>query len=114
MCYGIVHSTVLSGLCSYLVAKLTCTCKMEIISVSILCWTPWGSKACSYNDRLVHLEDNDCKITYVYERDGIYVYCRNESALRFGWFFMFYLLHIGFCIFAAVAPPVVFKGKSLA
>ncbi|KAL0305761.1 UNVERIFIED_CONTAM: Secretory carrier-associated membrane protein [Sesamum radiatum] len=41
-------------------------------------------------------------------------YCRNESALRFGWFFMFYLLHIGFCIFAAVAPPVVFKGKSLA
>ncbi|OIW10419.1 hypothetical protein TanjilG_24979 [Lupinus angustifolius] len=38
---------------------------------------------------------------------------RNESALKFGWFFMFYLLHIGFCILAAVAPPIVFKGKSL-
>ncbi|XP_022723406.1 secretory carrier-associated membrane protein 5-like isoform X2 [Durio zibethinus] len=38
---------------------------------------------------------------------------RNESALRFGWFFLFYLFHIGFCIFAAVAPPIVFRGKSL-
>ncbi|KAE9613517.1 hypothetical protein Lal_00016183 [Lupinus albus] len=38
---------------------------------------------------------------------------RNESALKFGWFFMFYLLHIGFCILAAIAPPIVFKGKSL-
>eukprot|EP01018_Ginkgo_biloba_P034875 Gb_00347 [translate_table: standard] len=36
-----------------------------------------------------------------------------ESALKFGWFFFFYLIHIGFCIFAAVAPPVGFKGKSL-
>ncbi|PNX72785.1 secretory carrier-associated membrane protein 1-like, partial [Trifolium pratense] len=38
---------------------------------------------------------------------------RTESALKFGWFFMLYLLHIGFCILAAVAPPIVFKGKSL-
>ncbi|XP_050877850.1 secretory carrier-associated membrane protein-like [Lathyrus oleraceus] len=36
-----------------------------------------------------------------------------DSAIKFGWFFMFYLLHIGFCILAAVAPPIVFKGKSL-
>nr|GMC81535.1 secretory carrier-associated membrane protein 2-like [Ipomoea batatas] len=36
-----------------------------------------------------------------------------ESAFTFGRFFLFYLLHIGFCIFAAVAPPIVFKGKSL-
>jgi len=69
-------------------------------------------------------------------------FCRTESALKFGWFFMLYLvnkwiillhklcfkkwkksntlhslfswqLHIGFCILAAVAPPIVFKGKSL-
>ncbi|KAJ8426556.1 hypothetical protein Cgig2_017072 [Carnegiea gigantea] len=39
---------------------------------------------------------------------------RTESALNFGWFFLFYLLHIAFCVFAAVAPPIVFKGKSLA
>uniref|UniRef100_A0A0D6R0E1 Secretory carrier-associated membrane protein n=1 Tax=Araucaria cunninghamii TaxID=56994 RepID=A0A0D6R0E1_ARACU len=37
----------------------------------------------------------------------------NDSALRFGWFFLLYLVHIGFCIFAAVAPPIFFKGKSL-
>ncbi|KDO75796.1 hypothetical protein CISIN_1g019268mg [Citrus sinensis] len=39
--------------------------------------------------------------------------CRTESAMKFGWFFLFYLLHIGFCIFASVAPPIIFKGKSL-
>lgn len=39
---------------------------------------------------------------------------RTESALNFGWFFLFYMLHIVFCVFAAVAPPIVFKGKSLA
>ncbi|KAF8029869.1 hypothetical protein BT93_E2325 [Corymbia citriodora subsp. variegata] len=38
---------------------------------------------------------------------------RTDSAIRFGWFFLFYLLHIGFCIVAAVAPPIIFKGKSL-
>ncbi|XP_059444953.1 secretory carrier-associated membrane protein 6-like [Corylus avellana] len=38
---------------------------------------------------------------------------RTDSALRFGWFFLFYLIHIGFCIFAAIAPPLVFHGKSL-
>nr|CAD1841194.1 unnamed protein product [Ananas comosus var. bracteatus] len=38
---------------------------------------------------------------------------RTESALKFGWFFLFYLLHICFCIYSAVAPPVIFKGKSL-
>ncbi|THF95193.1 hypothetical protein TEA_023642 [Camellia sinensis var. sinensis] len=36
-----------------------------------------------------------------------------DSALKFGWFFLFYLLHICFCIFAAIAPPIVFHGESL-
>ncbi|GLT77902.1 hypothetical protein SLA2020_494570 [Shorea laevis] len=38
---------------------------------------------------------------------------RTESALKYGWFFLFYLLHIGFCIVAAIAPPIIIKGKSL-
>ncbi|CAK9151368.1 unnamed protein product [Ilex paraguariensis] len=38
---------------------------------------------------------------------------RTDSALKFGWFFLSYLFHIGFCVFAAVAPPIIFKGKSL-
>ncbi|KAK8618376.1 hypothetical protein V6N13_132369 [Hibiscus sabdariffa] len=50
---------------------------------------------------------------YVLWYRPLYRAFRNESALTFGWFFLFYLLHIGFCIFAAVAPPIVFRGKSL-
>ncbi|XP_047332995.1 secretory carrier-associated membrane protein 3-like isoform X2 [Impatiens glandulifera] len=38
---------------------------------------------------------------------------RKESAFRYGWFFLFYMVHILFCIFAAVAPPILFKGYSL-
>ncbi|XP_024018891.1 secretory carrier-associated membrane protein 3 [Morus notabilis] len=51
--------------------------------------------------------------SYVLWYRPLYRAFRRESAFRFGWFFMFYLLHIAFCIFAAVAPPIVFKGKSL-
>jgi hypothetical protein len=51
--------------------------------------------------------------SYVLWYRPLYRAFRTESAMRFGWFFMFYLLHIGFCILAAVAPPIIFKGKSL-
>ncbi|CAN1231483.1 Putative secretory carrier-associated membrane protein 1 [Linum perenne] len=44
----------------------------------------------------------------------LYRAMRTDSALKFGWFFLAYLFHIGFCILAAVAPPIIFKGKSLA
>ncbi|KAK3028509.1 hypothetical protein RJ639_038577 [Escallonia herrerae] len=50
---------------------------------------------------------------YVLWYRPLYRAFRTESAMKFSWFFLFYLLHIGFCIFAAVAPPIVFKGKSL-
>ncbi|KAJ0983668.1 hypothetical protein J5N97_011964 [Dioscorea zingiberensis] len=50
---------------------------------------------------------------YVLWYKPLYRAMRTESALKFGWFFMFYLLHIVFCIFSAVAPPIIFKGKSL-
>ncbi|KAJ9563045.1 hypothetical protein OSB04_008205 [Centaurea solstitialis] len=104
-------------------------------------------------------------LAYVLWYRPLYRTFRKESALKFGWFFLFYMdeiyrinsflkrdsregmsmtlkvingsdplltlnstsdrilrlldklwknLHIGFVIFAAVAPPVVFKGKSLA
>ncbi|GLU06497.1 hypothetical protein SLE2022_235280 [Rubroshorea leprosula] len=51
---------------------------------------------------------------YVMWYRPLYRAMRTDSALKFGWFFLFYLIHIGFCIFAAVAPPIIFKGKSLA
>lgn len=43
----------------------------------------------------------------------LYRAMRTESALKFSWFFLFYLIHILFTIFAAVAPPIVFSQKSL-
>ncbi|KAH9604043.1 hypothetical protein KSS87_000729 [Heliosperma pusillum] len=51
---------------------------------------------------------------YVLWYRPLYRAFRTESAMNFGWFFLFYAVHIGFVVFAAVAPPVVFKGKSLA
>ncbi|XP_042434034.1 secretory carrier-associated membrane protein 2-like isoform X1 [Zingiber officinale] len=50
---------------------------------------------------------------YVLWYKPLYRAMRTESALNFGWFFLFYLLHIGFVIYASVAPPIIFKGKSL-
>ncbi|XP_022943283.1 secretory carrier-associated membrane protein 4-like [Cucurbita moschata] len=52
-------------------------------------------------------------LSYVLWYRPLYRAMRTDSALKFGWFFMFYLLHILFCIFAAIAPPVVFHGQSL-
>ncbi|KAL1325136.1 hypothetical protein HN51_035233 [Arachis hypogaea] len=51
--------------------------------------------------------------SYVLWYRPLYRAMRTDSALKFGWFFLCYLIHIGFCIFAAVAPPIIFKGKSL-
>ncbi|KAK8503055.1 hypothetical protein V6N12_011315 [Hibiscus sabdariffa] len=42
----------------------------------------------------------------------LYRACRKDSAFWFGWFFMFYMIHICFCIFAAVAPPIFYQGLS--
>ncbi|KAI0494954.1 hypothetical protein KFK09_025104 [Dendrobium nobile] len=50
---------------------------------------------------------------YVLWYRPLYNAMRTDSALKFGWFFLFYMLHIVFCIFSAVAPPIIFKGKSL-
>uniref|UniRef100_A0A2N9EWI4 Secretory carrier-associated membrane protein n=1 Tax=Fagus sylvatica TaxID=28930 RepID=A0A2N9EWI4_FAGSY len=51
---------------------------------------------------------------YVLWYRPLYRAMRTDSALKFGWFFLVYIIHIGFCILAAVAPPIIFKGKSLA
>uniref|UniRef100_A0A453KTN8 Secretory carrier-associated membrane protein n=1 Tax=Aegilops tauschii subsp. strangulata TaxID=200361 RepID=A0A453KTN8_AEGTS len=43
----------------------------------------------------------------------LYRAMRNDSALKFGWFFLFYLVHIAFCVYAAISPSIMFVGKSL-
>ncbi|KAK3008758.1 hypothetical protein RJ639_013618, partial [Escallonia herrerae] len=50
---------------------------------------------------------------YVLWYRPLYRAMRTDSALKFGWFFLSYIFHIAFCVFAAVAPPIIFKGKSL-
>lgn len=52
-------------------------------------------------------------LAYVLWYRPLYRASRTESAMKFGWFFLFYALHILFCIFSAVAPPIIFRGKSL-
>ncbi|KAI3682919.1 hypothetical protein L1987_83301 [Smallanthus sonchifolius] len=44
-------------------------------------------------------------LSYVLWYRPLYRAFRSESAFKFSWFFLFYLVHIGFVIFAAVAPP---------
>lgn len=54
-----------------------------------------------------------CPLSYVLWYRPLYRAMRTDSALKFGWFFLLYLIHIGFCILAAIAPPIVFQGRSL-
>lgn len=54
-----------------------------------------------------------CPLSYVLWYRPLYRAMRTDSALKFGWFFFTYLIHIGFCIVAAIAPPIFFHGKSL-
>ncbi|KAJ8534869.1 hypothetical protein K7X08_016597 [Anisodus acutangulus] len=43
----------------------------------------------------------------------LYRAMRTDSALKFGWFFLCYSIHIVFCVLAAVAPPFIFRANSL-
>ncbi|XP_059590602.1 secretory carrier-associated membrane protein 4 isoform X1 [Vitis vinifera] len=54
-----------------------------------------------------------CPLSYVLWYRPLYRAMRTNSALNFGWFFLVYAIHICFCIVAAIAPPIVFEGKSL-
>ncbi|XP_027340587.1 secretory carrier-associated membrane protein 1-like isoform X2 [Abrus precatorius] len=51
---------------------------------------------------------------YVMWYRPLYRATRTDSALKFGWFFLSYSVHVLFCVYAAIAPPLIFKGKSLA
>ncbi|KAJ8650546.1 hypothetical protein MRB53_003569 [Persea americana] len=54
-----------------------------------------------------------CPLSYVLWYKPLYHAMRTGSALKFGWFFVLYMFHIAFCIYAAIAPPFIFNGKSL-
>lgn len=54
-----------------------------------------------------------CPGSYALWYKPLYRAMRKDSALRFGWFFLTFMFHIGFCIFVVVAPPVVGNLASL-
>ncbi|KAM0046541.1 hypothetical protein Hdeb2414_s0009g00317621 [Helianthus debilis subsp. tardiflorus] len=82
----------------------------NVIAV-IVCWIKGGGVKIFF--LAVIYELLGVPLSYVLWYRPLYRAMRTDSAMKFGWFFMFYLLHLGFCIFAAIAPPIVFHGKSL-
>ncbi|XP_047327370.1 secretory carrier-associated membrane protein 4 [Impatiens glandulifera] len=82
----------------------------NVIAV-IVCWVKGGGVKIFFLATIYGLLG--CPLSYVLWYRPLYRAMRTDSALKFGWFFLFYMLHIAFCTFAAIAPPVVFHGKSL-
>ncbi|GAB4834798.1 Secretory carrier-associated membrane protein 5 [Ancistrocladus abbreviatus] len=88
-----------------------CLCLVYNIMAVIVCWVRGGGVKIFFLAIIYALLG--CPLSYVLWYRPLYHAMRTDSALKFGWFFMFYLLHVAFCIFAAIAPPIVFHGKSL-
>ncbi|XP_044466192.1 secretory carrier-associated membrane protein 4-like [Mangifera indica] len=87
-------------------------CLVFNVVAVIVCWIKGGGVKIFFLATIYALLG--CPLSYVLWYRPLYRAMRTDSALKFGWFFMFYMIHILFCIFAAIAPPVVFHGKSLA
>ncbi|CAA6673769.1 unnamed protein product [Spirodela intermedia] len=82
----------------------------NLIAVSV-CWIRGGGVKIFFLAAIYAILG--CPLSYVLWYRPLYRAMRTDSALKFGWFFLLYLIHIAFCIFAAIAPPIVFQGKSL-
>ncbi|XP_008788581.2 secretory carrier-associated membrane protein 4 [Phoenix dactylifera] len=82
----------------------------NVIAVTV-CWIKGGGVKIFFLATIYALLG--CPLSYVLWYRPLYRAMRTDSAVKFGWFFLLYLFHIGFCIFAAIAPPIVFHGKSL-
>ncbi|KAJ8633881.1 hypothetical protein MRB53_027217 [Persea americana] len=82
----------------------------NIVAITV-CWIKGGGVKIFFLAAIYALLG--CPLSYVLWYRPLYRAVRTDSALNFGWFFLLYLFHIGFCIFAAIAPPIIFHGKSL-
>lgn len=82
----------------------------NVIAVTV-CWIKGGGVKIFFLATIYALLG--CPLSYLLWYRPLYRAMRTDSAVKFGWFFLLYLFHIGFCIFAAIAPPIVFHGKSL-
>lgn len=86
-------------------------CLVFNVVAVIVCWIRGGGVKIFFLATIYALLG--CPLSYLLWYRPLYRAMRTDSAFKFGWFFLFYLIHIGFCIFAAIAPPIVFHGKSL-
>ncbi|KAH7834715.1 hypothetical protein Vadar_018893 [Vaccinium darrowii] len=82
----------------------------NVVAVTV-CWIRGGGVKIFFLATIYALLG--CPLSYVLWYRPLYRAMRTDSALKFGWFFLFYMLHLIFCIFAAIAPPIVFHGQSL-
>ncbi|KAK1375029.1 Secretory carrier-associated membrane protein [Heracleum sosnowskyi] len=82
----------------------------NLIAVTV-CWIKHGGVKIFFLATIYMLLGSP--LSYILWYRPLYRAMRTDSAFKFSWFFLFYILHIGFCIFAAIAPPIVFHGKSL-
>ncbi|WOK94959.1 secretory carrier-associated membrane protein 4-like [Canna indica] len=82
----------------------------NVIAV-IVCWTRGGGVKIFLLAIIYAMLG--CPLSYLLWYKPLYRAMRTNSVFKFGWFFVFYLIHIIFCILAAIAPPIVFQGRSL-
>ncbi|GLT91284.1 hypothetical protein SLE2022_091790 [Rubroshorea leprosula] len=81
----------------------------NVIAVTV-CWIQGGGVKIFFLSIIYALLG--VPLSYLLWYRPLYRAMRTDSAFKFGLFFLLYLLHIGFCIIAAIAPPIVFHGKS--
>ncbi|AAG12843.1 secretory carrier membrane protein, putative [Arabidopsis thaliana] len=86
-------------------------CLVFNVIATMVCWIKGGGVKIFFLATIYALIG--CPLSYVLWYRPLYRAMRTDSALKFGWFFFTYLIHIGFCIVAAIAPPIFFHGKSL-
>ncbi|KAL0716369.1 hypothetical protein Bca4012_065691 [Brassica carinata] len=86
-------------------------CLVFNVIATMVCWIKGGGVKIFFLATIYALMG--CPLSYVVWYRPLYRAMRTDSALKFGWFFFAYLIHIGFCIVAAIAPPIFFHGKSL-
>lgn len=86
-------------------------CLVYNIIAVIVCWIKGGGAKIFFLASIYALLG--VPLSYVLWYRPLYRAMRTDSAFKFGWFFLTYLLHMLFCIFAAIAPPIVFHGQSL-
>uniref|UniRef100_J3LG44 Secretory carrier-associated membrane protein n=1 Tax=Oryza brachyantha TaxID=4533 RepID=J3LG44_ORYBR len=77
----------------------------------IVCWIRGGDSKLFFLATIYGMLGTP--LSYLMWYRPLYRAMRTDSAFSFGWFFLCYMLHIAFCVFAAIAPPVIFRGKSL-